>query len=252
MNKDGHSLFSLRYYLVLLAGMLVILGVYYLCPEKGSDAPPSGHEASENMKQVSVTEKESISGSDTAQSSEAETSSQPRTSAQASSAADPSRPSETASPASFTILDSKYQYAQGYAWDDLYTLLVLIVKTSDIPERMHPAFSLIRLDQAYDPMLLVGYQDDKNKDVRFTVYITDSGYVYELGTFSGSIKINASSRTLFLPDEDLKLIYYPHVFLQTETAEDMDDLTDLTVHDLSGRLISAEELTSLVQDFTSH
>ena len=253
MKKDGHSHFSLRYYLVLLAGILVILGVYSLCPEKGSDVPlPATSEKSESTQEVSVTEKENISESDMAQSSGPETSSLPSDPDAASAEADSSAPSESAPSASYTILDSKYQYAQGYAWDDLYALLVLIVKTSHIPEGMHPAFSLIRLDQEYDPMLLVGYEDDNNKDVRFTVYITDSGYVYELGTFSGSIKVSASSRALFLPDESLKLIYYPHVFLKTEMPEDTADLSDLTIHDLSGRLISAEELTTLVQDVAPH
>ena len=255
MKKQARAYSLNHYLLVLLAGITVILGAYFLCPEKEAPAPVPADvsTAPEAMESPGISEEVSEEHRSASENASSDLSSEEADTIRASSEENTSRASEASPiPVSYEILDSKYQYAQGYAWDDLYTLLVLIVKTSDIPEGMHPAFSLVRLSRNYDPMLLVGYQDTETKEVQYTVYITDSGYVYELSELSGTVKVSASEQALYLTEDDRKLVYLPHVFLTAKSTQEPSDLTDLNVHDLHGCLISAEELTQMVQDFTVH
>ena len=147
------------------------------------------------------------------------------------------------------IHDSYFQYAQDYEWDDLYTLLILISKTSEYQEGYTPAFSIIRLNPYSDPFLFAGSWNKMTRSGDFTVYTTDNGYVYQLLQFSGTLSVSPSEESFYVNGKD-RFTYMPHALLETTPETLPSDLADAVITDLTDLYLSTEEIGSYVQDLT--
>ena len=122
-------------------------------------------------------------------------------------------------------VDSYYQFANDYDWEDLYTLMILICQSgvglSEGSAWKHPSFALFSFDTGLDPMLFVGFTDPNTGKSTTTLYITDHGYVYELLKVNDDkVYIDPESGRIMIGSGEVYYRYTPHVLLKTETGSE--------------------------------
>lgn len=252
-NQRRKTRFTIFHYLIVVFSALLILATAYLVfPDKTSDpmqTAPSGTVQTPETRGSSASDASSTVTSATeapsSESSDDKSSSETETTASTEEASSEEPGSET-----WRIVDSSYQFAQDYEWADLYCLLVNITRTTPLKEGYVPCFALIRMKKNTDPILFTGLYNPNTGKSELSVYITDSGYVYNLLNAEGQLFMSRSAQAVYFTDAGKKYIYTPHVFLEADVSAYPDDLEPVTLNDLTGMLISFEELPAYFIDLT--
>lgn len=161
----------------------------------------------------------------------------------------------TADPAEFQnlrVLESSYQYVNGYTWDDLYTLLAGVAQTTTGLEHRTPYMLIVRLDTGWDPLLFIGLKENGSEAGSFSVYVVDEGYLYLLMSFEDEVYYNPDTEFFYLKNAGKKYIYAPHVMLEGDAPEESwpDSAVKLPLQDISGIKISADHLEDYYLDIS--
>jgi len=145
------------------------------------------------------------------------------------------------------ILQSHYQYVNNYTWQQLYALIICCSQTN-VDIEGHAGFSLIKVSDDFDPLLLIGKFNPETNVATMTLYITDNGYVYELLPVSGVFYVDAQDKTFYINNADIGYEYSPHVLLQKTYADqkDIQSVAELVP------IVDAEKIQVLSEDIEKY
>lgn len=151
----------------------------------------------------------------------------------------------------FEIIDSYYQYANGYAWEDMFIILLEITRTSPCLEGNEPAFSLFTLPGSDRHFLSIGYRGEDAEHTEYHLYTVDCGFVYELLVFNEPLYYSPSLGQLYLTSESAVYTYSPHVLLKSKVQTIPEDVIAVPAYSLVNKKITAEKLYNYVTEFNT-
>ena len=153
------------------------------------------------------------------------------------------------SDAEYTIRDSYYETAEGYTYEDLYTILLVVETTTPLEEGDRAVFKLLRVPESAAPLLFTGIERaDGHTDV--TVYVFGSGRCYRLLATGDPICYDPASGLLYLPETDEVLSYSPHILKSYRGAENGITETDferIVYRTFENGQISVSELPDYIE-----
>ena len=223
--------------LVLLSACLIILTVLLTVPRrdassKGADSSPDATADAEDTlsESVTVASSEAFEGSAASEKEDAPAETLPDTEG-------------------LEVIDSYFQYAEGYDWEDIYVLMIELIRTSPDLNGNEPCFSLFTIPGSNARLMAVGYRGDGPENTEYHLYTQDAGFLYELLEFHDTLYYIPSTGKFYIPAEKGAFIYSPHVLLKEAVEELPQDAEEIPVYSLTDSKITSEELYSYLTDY---
>ena len=170
---------------------------------------PSVSASDSETPSVSTAAESSESASDTAEASSEETAEE--------TAVETSEETTASLVPEGTVVDSSYEAAPGYTWEDMASLFILIGTTSpNLPEGGKYIFSLLSFTDGSSPLFFNAVKTSDGRVTDITVYTEDDGKIYELLHESGPVYTDFESRTVFFPNSGKCYVYVPHCMVMND------------------------------------
>ncbi len=158
------------------------------------------------------------------------------------------------------VANSEKQVRRSYSrtdmdWIDVYIYIINTINTrridsdgSEIPGT--PVFTLLRYNNSDVPVLLTGYLDSNGSD-RITVYSNTDGYLYDSGTFRGTLYKKEDEKRFCIQLSNGMIDKYRYENQTLYLEEQIDSLPEgyipVTYTTLEDNVITAENISSFIQ-----
>lgn len=182
-KKKRKRIKVLKYLMVLSLGMLAIVITLLVVPQKhaGEELPESETAETETTKETEAAqESANLSGE-------------------------------------YQVVDSSYKRVENYSWEDMYTLLVILAKTTPVEGTEKPIFTIVRAPKSQAPLLIVGKKDDDGNE-NIEIYVLSEMKIYLLLKTKGQFEADVKHGLLYDKAAGKIYDYEPHNLLAYDAA----------------------------------